>query len=361
MSWLYKAAFGSAEPSFEPQTVTFGRKSIQTTALLAEGGYSFVYTGVDPAGGRKYALKKVLAQDAETAAIAEIEIELLEQLRGPGIVECVGTLRKRVSTTTTEYWMLLELCEGSLVDLLYLKRGDEYEKRPALAEARVLEIFEGVAEAVARLHALLPPVTHRDLKLENVLLAPSGEYVLCDFGSATRDVLPAQRSRKQALEEEERIAKYSTAMYRAPEMVDLYRKHEVGPKADCWALGCILYALCFRAHPFAADSPLQILNGAYTIPPDSPYSESVHALVRSLLAADPTERPTASEAAAAARACGRDPPPPKPSAAPAPPLALPPLDAGFDAAKWTRTAAALEAEAARLRSRDARLFARLCT
>ena len=38
MSWLYKAAFGSAEPSFEPQTVTFGRKSIQTTALLAEGG-----------------------------------------------------------------------------------------------------------------------------------------------------------------------------------------------------------------------------------------------------------------------------------------------------------------------------------
>ena len=50
MSWLYKAAFGTAEPSFEPQTVTFGRKSIQTTALLAEGGYSFVYTGVDPAG-----------------------------------------------------------------------------------------------------------------------------------------------------------------------------------------------------------------------------------------------------------------------------------------------------------------------
>ena len=70
---------------------------------------------------------------------------------------------------------------------------------------------------------------------------------------------------------------------------------------------------------------------------------------------------SASDSLSGTAASGSDPPPPKPSAAPAPPLALPPLDAGFDAAKWTRTAAALEAEAARLRSRDARLFARLCT
>ena len=43
-------------------------------------------------------------------------------------------------------------------------------------------------------------------------------------------------------------------------MVDLYRHEEVGPKADVWALGCVLYALCFHVHPFAEESSLQILN-----------------------------------------------------------------------------------------------------
>ena len=69
MSWLYKAAFGTAEPSFEPQTVTFGRKSIQTTALLAEGGYSFVYSAREEGVAsqpRQFAVKQVLAQDDET-------------------------------------------------------------------------------------------------------------------------------------------------------------------------------------------------------------------------------------------------------------------------------------------------------
>ena len=46
-------------------------------------------------------------------------------------------------------------------------------------------------------------------------------------------------------------------MYRAPEMCDLYSNLEIGPASDVWALGCIAYALCFRKHPFLADSPLQ--------------------------------------------------------------------------------------------------------
>ena len=83
-------------------------------------------------------------------------------------------------------------------------------------------------------------------------------FVLCDFGSATTATLPANRTRKATLMEEERIHKYSTLMYRAPEMVDLYRNQEVGVKVDVWALGCILYALCFREHPFADESSLQV-------------------------------------------------------------------------------------------------------
>ena len=76
--------------------------------------------------------------------------------------------------------------------------------------------------------------------------------------------------------------KYSTLMYRAPEMVDLYRNQEVGVKVDVWSLGCILYALCFREHPFADESSLQILNAGFTIPTDSPYLPRMHKLIAAL-------------------------------------------------------------------------------
>ena len=112
--------------------------------------------------------------------------------------------------------MLLEMCpNGSLIDVIYKKgKGGSFERRPPLAAARILEIFEMVVAAVAHMHAQEPPVTHRDLKLENVLGAADGRFVLCDFGSATTSSLPAERSRKEAIGEEERIHKYSTLMYR---------------------------------------------------------------------------------------------------------------------------------------------------
>lgn len=261
------SALKSFATGFAPQKLTFGEISVTTTALLAEGGYSYVYSAKEVgllSGGKMYAAKKVIAQDAETDAIAETESRLLQQLDGtPGFVRCYGATVKQLPNKTKEYWMLLEFCpNGSLVDLLYRKnaRTGAFEKRPLLPTLRVLEVFEMVCQAVAHMHALTPPVTHRDLKLENVLGAADGAFVLCDFGSATTEVLQASRTRKQAATEEERISKYSTLMYRAPEMVDLYRNQEVGPKADVWALGCILFSLAYGEHPFADESSLQILN-----------------------------------------------------------------------------------------------------
>ena len=298
---------------FTPTTLSFEESNITvaTTALLAEGGYSFVYSAREVGAAsspRTFAAKKVLVQDDETQEVAEVEARLLKTLDGqPGFVRCFGTMTKRQpNSKSIEHWFLLEFCEnGSLVDLLFCKvaaRAGEYEKREPLAQSRVLEIIDGLLAAVAHMHSLDPPVAHRDLKLENVLGTGDGRFVLCDFGSATTTVLPTTRTRSEALAEEDRIQKYSTLMYRAPEMVDLYRNQEVGVKVDVWALGCILFSLCFREHPFADESSLQILNGAYSIPADSPYEACVHDLIRLMLADDPAVRPSATEALQRVRA-----------------------------------------------------------
>lgn len=64
------------------------------------------------------------------------------------------------------------------------------------SESLVLKIFTDTCEAVAKLHHADPPVIHRDLKVENILRSDRGDFVLCDYGSATRRVVIPQVNMK---------------------------------------------------------------------------------------------------------------------------------------------------------------------
>ena len=97
MSWLVGKALelsGTLTSSFVPQWLTFGETQVITTALLAEGGYSYVYSAREVSSqGRSFAVKKVIAQDEETCAVAETEMQLLEAFDGqPGFLRCFGRL-----------------------------------------------------------------------------------------------------------------------------------------------------------------------------------------------------------------------------------------------------------------------------
>lgn len=73
-------------------------------------------------------------------------------------------------------------------------------------------------------------------------------------------------------------SRYTSIAYRAPEMVDLYKNLEISTKADIWALGCLLYTLCFLKLPFK-DSLLAIQSGEYSIPDDSIYCRNLRKLI----------------------------------------------------------------------------------
>ncbi|XP_032868709.1 AP2-associated protein kinase 1-like isoform X7 [Amblyraja radiata] len=73
-------------------------------------------------------------------------------------------------------------------------------------------------------------------------------------------------------------------------MVNLYSGKSITTKADIWALGCLLYKLCFFTLPFG-ESQVAICDGSFTIPDNSRYSDEIHSLIRYMLEADPDKRP----------------------------------------------------------------------
>lgn len=132
---------------------------------------------------------------------------------------------------------------------------------------------------------------------------------LCDFGSATTEVFRPNPdwSMKQRTALEEDMAEHTTPMYRAPEMLDTWSNYPVDTAADVWALGCLLYTLCFGQHPFPDGAKLAIVNGSFRLPPTPPAPAAssssdpgshanefrlFHDLIRQMLTVDPTLRPS---------------------------------------------------------------------
>lgn len=72
-------------------------------------------------------------------------------------------------------------------------------------------------------------------------------------------------------------------MYRPPEMVDTWNNYIIGRPSDAWALGCLLYLLCYNKHPFEDSAKLRILNANYTIPPGDAKYADFHPLIRKIL------------------------------------------------------------------------------
>jgi len=72
-------------------------------------------------------------------------------------------------------------------------------------------------------------------------------------------------------------------MYRTPEMLDLYQNFPIAEPQDIWALGCVLYQLCFITHPFEDSAKLRIINAKYSIPESDRQYTMFHQLIRKCL------------------------------------------------------------------------------
>jgi serine/threonine-protein kinase len=172
---------------------------------------------------------------------------------------------------------------GSLADHL-----DEYRDGPDAAL-----LIEKVARAVHYLHGM--SILHRDLKPHNILLDDEGEPAVSDFGIA--------KLVDDELELTVAGAVLGTRPYMAPEQA-AGRNKEVGPAADVWALGVILYELVTGRRPFVGKTEHALTQAILSTDPPTPrslqprLSADLETIALKCLRKEPAERYASAEALA---------------------------------------------------------------
>jgi tetratricopeptide (TPR) repeat protein len=194
---------------------------------LGRGGMGVVYQARHEALKRDVALKMILAgghaSDAELERF-RIESEAVARVNHPNIVQIY-----EVGEHEGLPYCTLELCTGGALNRAL--RDRVFAPREAAA---LLETLAGALDACHR-----AGIVHRDLKPANVLLTADGTPKVTDFGLAKRLDDDSGMTRTGAI--------MGTPSYMAPEQA---RGDVVGPAADVWALGAMLYEVLTGRPPF---------------------------------------------------------------------------------------------------------------
>ena len=214
----------------------------EVAGLLGRGGMADVRMGQDLRLGRTVAIKRLrtdLASDPTFQARFRREAQSAASLNHPAIVAVYDTGEEVGPDGGTLPYIVMEYVEGRTL------RDISQEGRKILPE-RALEITADVLSALDYSHRA--GIVHRDIKPANVMLTPSGQVKVMDFGIA-RAVADASSSMTQT------AAVIGTAQYLSPEQA---RGEQVDARSDIYSTGCLLYELLTGRPPFVGDSPVSV-------------------------------------------------------------------------------------------------------
>ncbi|MHB8897381.1 MAG: serine/threonine protein kinase [Thermoguttaceae bacterium] len=260
-----------AKSNLEPQPEQMGPYRILRT--LGRGGMGVVYEGVHLETGETAAIKVLAAVYTSNEGLRqrfEGEIETLRKLKHPHIVRLIG-----YGEQDGRLFYSMEYVDGrSLEQELVAGRRFNWTETADI----------GISVCTALKHAHDRGIVHRDIKPANLLLDSTGTVKLSDFGIARLFGQTRLTVAGNVL---------GTADYMAPEQADA---RPVGPPADLYSLGCVLYTLLAGRPPLVAESFVEMLRKQRTeIPlPVRRYAADVpaefEAILQELLAKEPTRR-----------------------------------------------------------------------
>lgn len=271
------------------QTEVPVREAYELGKLLGKGGFATVSLGTRRADGKRFAVKVMRmprpgaqrTDNDNTWQDVAAEIAILARLQHPNVVQL-----EEVYVEADTVYLVTKLVEGGELLDAVLATGIYTEET---ARACVGQLVTALAYCHGR------GIAHRDVKLENLLLARPGDITaitLVDFGLAKRsadNILAMQTV-------------CGTPQYVAPEVVARRPNETYGAAVDMWACGVILYMLLSGAPPFYHDDDKQLFklirNGSFSFqdPVWDLISAEAKDLITKLLVVEPEARITAEAA-----------------------------------------------------------------
>jgi eukaryotic-like serine/threonine-protein kinase len=280
-----------------------GTERFQLVRRIGAGGVGVVYEAFDKERNSVVALKTLRTFSPEAVLRFKQEFRALQDIGHRNLVR-LGELIEEEGN----WFFTMELVKGvHLLRWVRPESGDEMEPSvtrelapggprgatvatPALPTARFEEarLRDALGQLARGLHALHGKrMVHRDLKSSNILVSPDGRVVVLDFGL----VVAAAAARRA----EDGLA--GTVSHMAPEQA---AGRPVGPEADWYAVGVVLYQALTGLPPFAGTQAEVLLQKQLRDPtppralvPSVP--EDLDELCRQLLHREPSRRPAAAQ------------------------------------------------------------------
>ncbi|EUA54067.1 putative serine/threonine-protein kinase pknA [Mycobacterium intracellulare 1956] len=277
-----------------------GRYRLQR--LIATGGMGQVWEAVDSRLGRRVAvkvLKQEFSQDPEFIERFRAEARTTAMLNHPGIAAVHDYGESQLDGEGRTAYLVMELVNGEPLNSV-LKRTGRLSLRHAL------DMLEQTGRALQVAHAA--GLVHRDVKPGNILITPTGQVKITDFGIAKAvDAAPVTQTGMVM----------GTAQYIAPEQA---LGHDATPSSDVYSLGVVGYEVVSGKRPFTGDGALTVAMKHIKEPPPPLPAElppNVRELIEITLVKNPAMRYRSggpfADAVAAVRAGRR---PPRPSQSP---------------------------------------------
>jgi tRNA A-37 threonylcarbamoyl transferase component Bud32 len=245
---------------------------------LGGGGMAYVYKAYHPGLDVYRAIKVIRPEFVGEAGFKERfqrEAQAVARLRHPNIVQVHD-----YGSQDQLYYMVMEFIEGEDLKSYLERRG------PLRPFGEVISLIEQVASALDYAHQA--GILHRDIKPANMMLTPRQQLILTDFGIAKILEKEKQEQMTQA------GVGMGTPAYMAPEQAR--GQLDIGPPADIYSLGIVLYEMLTGRVPYTADTPLAVVLKVVNDPMPSPrtfspdISDALQGVLLKATAKDPAQR-----------------------------------------------------------------------
>ena len=204
---------------------------------IGHGGMSVVYLALNERANKTWAVKEVRKDGGnDTTVVSQnlvAETEMLKKLDHPNLPSIIDVIDKDDS-----FIIVMDYIEGNSLQDLIDTDGPQHPEK-------VIEWAKQLCDVLGYLHSRRPPIIYRDMKPANVMLRPTGDVTLIDFGTA-REYKYANQADTTYL---------GTRGYAAPEQFG--GRCQTDARTDIYTLGATMYHLITGYSP--ADTNFEVL------------------------------------------------------------------------------------------------------